>query len=107
MTKGSFLILLLVLTISFLTISTGCRSNSSEGPQTDKLGYRQILGEEYTDKMKAGWIGQMAGVGWGAPTESRFKGQIIPEDSMPQWQPEMINQYEQDDIYINDFLENT
>ena len=25
--------------------------------------------QQYADKMKAGWIGQMAGVAWGAPTE--------------------------------------
>ena len=34
-------------------------------------------------KMKAGWIGQMAGVGWGGPTEFRYKGVIMPEDKMP------------------------
>ena len=38
---------------------------------------------QYRDKMKAGWIGQMAGVGWGAPTEFRYKGRIIPADEMP------------------------
>jgi len=29
--------------------------------------YRRISVAEYVDKMKAGWIGQMAGVGWGGP----------------------------------------
>ena len=52
------------------------------------------------DKMKAGWIGQMAGVGWGGPTEFKWKGEIIPAESMPEWSPELINQYEQDDIYV-------
>jgi hypothetical protein len=42
----------------------------------------------------------MAGVGWGGPTEFRYKGQIIPEDKMPAWKPELINQFRQDDIYV-------
>ncbi len=62
--------------------------------------YRQLSIEDYRDKMKAGWIGQMAGVGWGGPTEFRWKGEIIPEDKMPEWKPEMINQFHQDDIYV-------
>ncbi|MCL6475514.1 MAG: hypothetical protein K6U75_10745 [Firmicutes bacterium] len=35
--------------------------------------------DEYVDRMKAGWIGQMVGVGWGGPTEFRYTGAIIPE----------------------------
>ena len=63
-------------------------------------GVRQLTVADYVDKMKAGWIGQMAGVGWGGPTEFRYKGEIIPEDKMPQWKPELINQFKQDDIYV-------
>ncbi len=63
-------------------------------------GFRRISAQEYVDKMKAGWIGQMAGVGWGGPTEFKFKGQIIPENKVPQWKPERINQFQQDDIYV-------
>src|SRR3990172_1363728 len=62
--------------------------------------YRRISVADYVDKMKGGWIGQMAGVGWGGPTEFRWKGEIIPEDKIPQWKPEMINQFGQDDIYV-------
>jgi hypothetical protein len=62
--------------------------------------FRRISAEEYVDKMKAGWIGQMAGVGWGGPTEFRYRGVIIPEDRMPEWKPEKINQFMQDDIYV-------
>jgi hypothetical protein len=54
----------------------------------------------YVDKMKAGWLGQMAGVGWGGPTEFRCQGVIVPEAKMPQWQPSFINQFEQDDLYV-------
>jgi hypothetical protein len=56
--------------------------------------------EEYVDKMKAGWIGQMVGVGWGGPTEFKTQGAIIPEDQMPAWRPELVNQFHQDDIYV-------
>jgi len=61
---------------------------------------RHITMDEYEDKMKAGWVGQMAGVALGAPTEFKFKGNLIPEDKVPQWNPEMINQFQQDDIYV-------
>ena len=64
-------------------------------PQTQRISV-----EEYVDKMKGGWIGQMAGVGWGAPTEFHAQGVILPQEKMPQWKPELINQFEQDDIYV-------
>ena len=56
---------------------------------------------DYRDKMKAGWIGQIAGVAWGAPTEFKWQDQIIPADKMPAWRPEMINNaFGQDDLYV-------
>ncbi len=64
-------------------------------------GYRRLPVSEYRDKMKAGWIGQIAGVSWGAPTEFKFKDQIIPEDKVPVWKPAMINNaFGQDDLYV-------
>ena len=62
--------------------------------------YRRLSLDDYRDKMKAGWIGQMVGVGWGGPTEFRWKGEIIPADKMPKWKPETVNQFHQDDIYV-------
>jgi hypothetical protein len=50
--------------------------------------------------MKAGWLGQMAGVGWGAPTEFKYQGVLMPEDRMPPWEPQLVNQFRQDDIYV-------
>ncbi len=62
---------------------------------------RRLSVKEYRDKMKAGWIGQIAGVSWGAPTEFKWKDQIIPADKMPVWQPSMINDaFGQDDLYV-------
>jgi len=63
---------------------------------------RRLPVKEYRDKMKAGWLGQMAGVAWGAPTEFNWKGAIIPADKMPPWKPETINgSFEQDDLYVD------
>jgi len=42
----------------------------------------------------------MAGVGWGGPTEFKWNGKIIPENKMPSWKPGLINQFNQDDIYV-------
>ena len=65
-----------------------------------KTEFRRISIKEYQSKMKAGWLGQMAGVGWGAPTEFNFNARMIPADKVPAWEPEMINQQYQDDIYV-------
>jgi hypothetical protein len=61
---------------------------------------RRLSRAEYRDKMKAGWIGQMAGVGVGAPTEFRYQGTTVPADKVPAWTPETVNQFNQDDIYV-------
>lgn len=63
--------------------------------------YRRLPVQVYRDKMKAGWVGQIAGVCWGAPTEFRWGDRIIPEEDMPKWKPEMINDaFGQDDLYV-------
>lgn len=77
-------------------------NNPFVGAQTtiDSLTERSISLSEFRDKIKAGWIGQMAGVGWGAPTEFGYNGRIIPEDKVPEWKPEMVNVFGQDDLYV-------
>lgn len=62
--------------------------------------FRRLPVKVFRDKMQGGWLGQMAGVGWGAPTEFKVKGAIIPEDKMPAWNPAMINQHNNDDCYV-------
>jgi hypothetical protein len=69
-------------------------------PRAEEAKVRRLPKAEYLDKMKAGWIGQMAGVAVGGPTEFRWQGQIVPEDKVPAWKPEMINQFNQDDLYV-------
>ena len=50
--------------------------------------------------MKAGWIGQIIGVCWGAPTEGRYQ-QIMPADKMPPFSQDLVNHaFGQDDLYV-------
>ncbi len=92
MTKGLLTIVTVAAVSLALVFAAGCKGDA---PQ-----FRRITVKDYVDKMKAGWVGQMAGVGWGGPTEFKWIGSIIPEEKMPKWQPEMINQFRQDDIYV-------
>lgn len=63
--------------------------------------FRRLAVSQYRDKMTAGWLGQIAGVCLGAPTEFRFKDRIIPDAEMPPWKPAMINDaFGQDDLYV-------
>ena len=63
--------------------------------------FRRLPVQEYVDKMKAGWIGQMAAVSWGFPTEFKFRGKIIPLEKVPEWKPKMVNNaFRQDDLYV-------
>lgn len=63
--------------------------------------FRRLPVKEFRDKMKGGWIGQMAGVSWAAPTEFHWKDVIMPADKMPAWKPETINDaFTQDDLYV-------
>lgn len=74
---------------------------SFQAQETDTgVNERRLFVGEYRSKIKAGWIGQMVGVGWGEPTEFRWRGEIIPADKIPEWQPEMVNAYSQDDLYV-------
>ncbi|NLX13585.1 MAG: ADP-ribosylglycohydrolase family protein [Phycisphaerales bacterium] len=63
--------------------------------------FRRLPVTEYRDKMKAGWLGQMVGVAWGGPTEFKWKGEIIPEEQVPKWTPDMVNRgFDEDDLYV-------
>lgn len=68
--------------------------------QQSEHEFRRLSLKDFRDKMKGGWIGQMAGVGWGSPTEFQAKGAILPEDKIPAWQQGMINQHDNDDCYV-------
>lgn len=81
--------IVLIFNITLLIISCTSRNN-----------FYRISEDEYVSKMKAAWIGQMAGVGWGAPTEFKSNGKILTLSKMPPWEPEKINQFGQDDMYV-------
>ncbi|HJN51785.1 MAG: ADP-ribosylglycohydrolase family protein [Pseudomonadales bacterium] len=54
------------------------------------------------DKIRGGWAGQMIGVSFGAPTEFRYLGRVIPEDQLPKWTPDrVLNSINQDDLYVD------
>ncbi len=89
MAKGLLTIVTVAAVSLALVFASGCQGD-----------VRRITVKDYVDKMKAGWVGQMAGVGWGGPTEFHSKGVIMPAEKMPKWRPEMINQFGQDDIYV-------
>ena len=90
--------LILVLFLFFICINAAGQHSTTLSKKVPE--YRKISVEEYINRAKAGWIGQMAGVGWGAPTEFKWKGEIIPEDDMPEWTPGMIKQFNQDEIFV-------
>lgn len=81
------ILFLLVAGISFFSCS-----------QNEK--YLEMQVEVYQDKMEGAWIGQMAGVGWGLPTEFDFVDSLIPSKNVPVWDNNMINQQGNDDLYV-------
>jgi hypothetical protein len=83
--------ILLILLISLVIYFSACVDNTE---------YRKIPVDEYVNKMKAAWIGQMIGVGWGAPTEFQFIAKTIPEDKVPEFNSDMVNVFGQDDLYV-------
>jgi hypothetical protein len=82
------------LFVTVFVVTSG-RMSFAQQPQLRRLPMAR-----YVDKMEAGWIGQMVGVGWGGPTEFKYQGVIIPADALPKWRPAMVNQFNQDDIYV-------
>ncbi len=62
--------------------------------------FRRLPAKEYAERMKAGWIGQIIGVSWGAPTEGKFKT-IIPLEKVPPFSEDLANHaFAQDDLYV-------
>ncbi len=67
------------------------------GQQTSRISL-----EELRDRIRGGWAGQMIGVSFGAPTEFRYNGRIIPKEELPKWSPEKVsNALNQDDLYVD------
>lgn len=55
----------------------------------------------YRDKVRAAWLGKMAGVSVGILREFWFKGGIGPEDQVPEWDETLLSLASvEDDLYI-------
>ncbi|MBE0534344.1 MAG: ADP-ribosylglycohydrolase family protein [Phycisphaerae bacterium] len=89
-----------ILTVLVVCAMVSVFAGSAAAQRQRRARERRLPVSEYVDKMKGGWIGQMAGVGWGEPTEFKWNGVIIPEDRVPKWRPELINMFHQDDLYV-------
>lgn len=92
-----------------ILILSACTSEAeriTESPlQREESQFTQLEREILLDKIKGGWVGQMAGVAWGGPTEFTCQGTIMEKEVS--WKPRSINDaYHQDDLYVElPFLE--
>lgn len=85
-----------VASVCGVAIVLGACSGTSE-PE-----YREIPLAELEDKVAGGWAGQMIGVSYGGPTEFRHRESIIPEDELPEWDPDTVaDSIRQDDLYVD------
>ena len=67
----------------------------------DSATYETELLSVLEDRIRGGWAGQMIGVSFGEPTEFSYLGEIIPEEELPTWRPEMVaSALNQDDLYV-------
>lgn len=91
--------IIFVMFIGLMLFLFGCNDTAVQKGQAVK--FRRIPVSDYVDKMKAGWVGQMAGVSWGYPTEFKCRGKIMPPGLVPEWKPKMVNNaFRQDDLYV-------
>jgi len=67
-----------------------------------KDGERRLSLEEFRDKMQGAWVGQMAGVAWGQPTEFKFVDRIMPAEAVPTWEANFhdLYSYGNDDLFM-------
>lgn len=86
--------------VALIAACIGCALlliGSASTPDTQSISLSALR-----DKIEGGWAGQMIGVSYGAPTEFRYRGEIIPEDKLPEWKPEMVaGSLDQDDLYVD------
>ena len=65
-------------------------------------GERRLSLDDYRDKMRGAWLGQMIGVAWGQPTEFGWENVLIPENKVPTWTDDFLARmaYDNDDLYV-------
>lgn len=65
-----------------------------------QAGTVRLSKQEFLDKCKGAWAGQMVGVCYGEPYQFRYNGMIVPAPLRP-WDPDLIDEAtRQDDIYV-------
>jgi hypothetical protein len=86
----------LLLAVALLPVFTPLAAQRQSSPQ-----FRRLPVAVYRQKMMAGWLGQMVGVSFGAPTEFRYVGRMIPDQDVPELHPGLANEaFSQDDLYV-------
>jgi hypothetical protein len=94
--------LILVASTLFLLLACGSDLQTDASAPSSPAERVSIDLDVLEDKIRGGWAGQMIGVSYGAPTEFRHLGRIIPEEDLPQWTPEMVKgSIRQDDLYVD------
>jgi hypothetical protein len=87
----------LVMIAAVVTLAMVCLTAAAPAEDT-----RQLSMADLRDKVAGGWAGQMIGVSYGAPTEFRFRNEVIPQDRLPEWKPDRVsNSLGQDDLYVD------
>ena len=76
-------------------------SAQAKAAEKKSAAVRRLSVADYRDRMKAAWVGQIAGVSWGWPTEFKFNHMVIPAEKWLPWRPEMASEaFTQDDVYV-------
>lgn len=92
-----------------ILILTACEPGAEPVPESSLQGgnaqFTSLKRKVLLDKIEGGWVGQMAGVAWGGPTEFSCQGTIMEKEVS--WKPRSINDaFHQDDLYVElPFLE--
>jgi len=95
--KGASMRRLIVIIVAAGLV--GCEGCAVLETKPKKL--RRLPVAEYREKMMAGWVGKMVGCAWGAPIEFQYKEQIVPEEKMPKWDDNLVNNSAgNDDLYV-------
>lgn len=74
-----------MLLATLLLPPPGLSAAANKPAQTGKRAFLRLPLKDYRDKMMAGWLGQMAGLGWAGSCEYRFSDRILAESEMPSW----------------------
>jgi len=99
-TRSRILTVMLCSALLFAACTPTASVDEGSDPQVHSIDRKTLL-----DKIEGGWVGQMAGVAWGGPTEFSCQGKIMEGEA--RWKLNRINDaYKQDDLYVElPFLE--